>query len=167
MSSSTSSDEEYFFCREIFLPGNFLPGNFYSGEFFASSQESSSSSSDSNMRLEYHVVVPWSYDTLHSLALTHLRVQTRAVAGFLGLITFLLHRLSTSLWRNSCKHWRCFSSERRMPPKPFFGDVTWGCGYLSQICSVLVRVKRRVLSGMSTFRISSMKNDRSTPLNFL
>ena len=58
MSSSTSSDEEYFFCRGIFLPGNFLPGNFYSGEFFASSQEPSSSSSDSNMRLEYHVVVP-------------------------------------------------------------------------------------------------------------
>ena len=75
-----------------------------------------------------------------------------------------LVRLVSRLWRNSCKHWRCFSSERRMPPKPFFGDVTWGCGYLSQICSVLVRVKRRVLSGMSTFRISSMKNDRSTPL---
>ena len=44
------------------------------------------------------------------------------------------------------------------------GEPTWGCGYLRQICSVLVRVKRRVLPGMSTFRISNMKNDRSTPL---
>ena len=54
---------------------------------------------------------------------------------------------------------------RRMPLKPFFGDVTWGCGYLRQICSVWVRVKSRVLSGMSIFRISSMKNDRSAPLS--
>ena len=51
-----------------------------------------------------------------------------------------------------------------MSPKPFSGDVTWGCGYLRQICSVLVRVKRRVLPGMSTFRISNMKIDRTTPL---
>ena len=52
-----------------------------------------------------------------------------------------------------------------MPPKPFSVDVTGGgCRYLRQICSVLVRVKRRVLSGMSIFRISSMKNDRTTPL---
>ena len=28
MSSSTSSDEEYFFCRGIFLPGNFSAGEF-------------------------------------------------------------------------------------------------------------------------------------------
>ena len=42
--------------------------------------------------------------TLHSLALTHLRVQTRTVAWFLLLITFLLHRLSTNQnrWRAVC-----------------------------------------------------------------
>ena len=75
-----------------------------------------------------------------------------------------LVRLVSSLWRNRNKHWKGFATQRRVPPKPFFGDVTWGCGYLRQICSVWVRVKKRVLSGMSTFRISSMKNDRSTPL---
>ena len=75
-----------------------------------------------------------------------------------------LVRLVSSLWRNRNKHWKGFATQRRMPPKPFFGDVTWGCGYLRQICSVLVRVKRRVLPGMSTFRISNMKNDHSTPL---
>ena len=54
-----------------------------------------------------------------------------------------------------------------MSPKLFSGDVTWGCGYLRQICSVLVRVKRRVLPGMSTFRISNMKIDRTTPLRIV
>ena len=68
--------------------------------------------------------------------------------------------------RHSCKHWRSFATQRRMPPKPFLGDVTGGCGYLRQICSVLVRVKRRVLPGMSTFRIWNMKIDRTTPLRW-
>ena len=72
--------------------------------------------------------------------------------------------LASRLWRNRDKHWKGFATQRRLPPKPFSGDVTGGCRYLGQICSVWVRVKRRVLSGMSTFRISSMKNDRTTPL---
>ena len=38
--------------------------------------------------------------------------------------------------------------------------------YLRQICSVLVRIKRRVLSEMNTFSISSMKIDRTTPLTW-
>ena len=58
LSSSTSSDEEYFSAREFFYRGIFLPGNLSAGEFFASSQESSSSSSVSNLGLEYYVVVP-------------------------------------------------------------------------------------------------------------
>ena len=68
----------------------------------------------------------------------HTRV-VRALVWFLGLITVHCSTLVSRLWRNSCKHWRGFSTERR--------------------------VKKRVLSGMSSFRISSMKNDRSTPLS--
>ena len=28
--------------------------------------------------------------------------------------------------RHSCKYWRSFATQRRMPPKPFSGDVTGG-----------------------------------------
>ena len=64
------------------------------------------------------------------------------------------------------KRTSCSASQYHSPMRFF---KTWkngaiGWGYLRQICSVWVRVKRRVLSGMRTFRISSMKNDRSTPL---
>ena len=41
-----------------------------------------------------------------------------------------------------------------MSPKRFSRDVTGGGG--ADISGKFVRVKRRVLSGMSTFRISSM-----------
>ena len=64
--------------------------------------------------------------------------------------------------RTTCSASQYHSSKR------FF--KTWkngaiGWGYLRKICSVWVRVKRRVLSGMSKFSISSMKNDRTTPLS--
>ena len=122
---------DFFWRRIFFCRGIFLPGTFSVWEFFACSQESSSYSSDSNLRLEYYVVVPWSYDTLDLLALTHLHVQTPTVAWFLGLIIFLLHRLST----NQNRRWSYvdaivvnigFATERRMPSNPFFGDVTGG-----------------------------------------
>ena len=65
--------------------------------------------------------------------------------------------LVSRLWRNRNKYWTGFATQRRMSPKLFSGDVTWGWRYLRQIYSVLVRVKRRVLSGMSTFRVRAWK----------
>ena len=119
-----------FFCQGIFLPVNFLPGNFSAGEFFASSQESSSSSSVSNLGLEYYVVVPWSYDTLHSLPLT----CANTYDGLTSWINYFFiasplnqsKSLASRLWRNRDKHWKGFATQRRLPPKPFSGDVTGG-----------------------------------------
>ena len=72
------------------------------------------------------------------------------------------------LLRHMKQQTKSCSASKYHSPKRFF--KTWkngaiGWGYLRQICSVLVRVKRRVLSGMRTFRISSMKIDRNTPVS--
>ena len=76
-------------------------------------------------------------------------------------------KLALCLLRHMKQQTKSCSASKYHSPKRFF--KTWkngaiGWGYLRQICSVLVRVKRRVLSGIRTFRIPNMKNDRTTPL---
>ena len=96
MSSSTSSDEEYFSAREFFYRGIFYRGIFLPGNFLRPHKNRAQVHRfqiwDSNIMLLFREVTTHS---TRSLSLTHLRVQTRTMDWLLGLITFLLHRLST------------------------------------------------------------------------